>query len=91
MLHEALPAVPPDNAPTEPLLTVGTAVAVTTAFIALFVSFGVHVSEDRQAAILGVLAVAVPLITAAWGRMKVFAPATVARLVAEAHTQPPTP
>lgn len=101
MSDEPLPPVPnPATAPAEPLITVGTVTAFVTALVALFVSFGLHVSEDRQNAILGVIAVAVPLITAVWGRAKVWSPRTVglkfeqitaARTQANRPNYPPAP
>jgi hypothetical protein len=84
-MHDELPPVPATDAPTEPLIAVGGLTALAAAFIALIVSFGFNISNDQQSAILAILAVAVPLFTAAWGRMRVFAPATVAKLVAQAR------
>ena len=66
--------------PAEPLVTTGTITAAVTAVIALIVAFGLPVSDDQQAAILGIVGVAAPLIVAFIGRSKVFSPRTVARL-----------
>lgn len=69
----------PDS--TEPLWSVGAITAVVTAALALLVSFGVPLSDGQQAAILGFLAAAAPLAVAALARQKVYAPATVSRLL----------
>jgi hypothetical protein len=69
----------PDS--TEPLWSVGAITAVVTAGLALLVSFGVPLSDDQQSAILGFLAAFAPLAVAALGRSKVYAPATVSRLL----------
>lgn len=55
----------------EPVLTVGSITALITAGFALLVSFGMHISDDKQSAILGVVAVLVPLVTAVVARRKV--------------------
>jgi hypothetical protein len=55
----------------EPLFSVATVTAVLTAAFAALVSFGFDISDDRQSALLGLTAVAVPLITAIWARGKV--------------------
>lgn len=66
--------------PSEPLVTTGTITAVVTALIALFVAFGLPVSDDQQAAILGVVAVVAPFVVAFVGRRRVYSPRTVAQL-----------
>jgi hypothetical protein len=71
------PPVPPPGAAQEPLLTVGTITAATTAILALVVALGLPVSNDTQAAILGVVAVVAPLVLALLARRTVWAPATV--------------
>lgn len=76
-----LPNVPSSDAPAEPLLTVGTITTVGAAIVALIVSFGVHVNNNQQSAILGVLVVLAPIVVAVWGRSKVFAPKTVRQMV----------
>lgn len=55
----------------EPLLTNGSIIALVTALLALFVSFGVDLDESKQTAILGVTAAVVPLILAAVTRGQV--------------------
>ena len=55
----------------EPLITAGAITGAVTAVIALVVAFGVDVTEDQQAAILGVVAVIAPAVVALWSRRKV--------------------
>lgn len=71
----------PDAESTEPLFTVGTITAAVTAVLALLVAFGLDLSDGQKQAILGVVAVAAPFIVTAWGRRRVYAPATVAKLL----------
>ncbi|MFG1898705.1 hypothetical protein ACGFIP_32325 [Micromonospora zamorensis] len=71
---------PPASPATEPLFTVGALTAAVTTVLALLVAFGLPISDDQQAAILGVVAVAGPLVVAALARGRVYSPATVARL-----------
>ncbi len=73
--------IPSPESATEPLFTVGSITALVTAVLALVVAFGLPVSDDQQTAILGVVAVAAPLVVAAVGRGRVWSPATVARLM----------
>lgn len=80
-----LPAVPATNAPSEPLVSVGTVTTIVTAVIALLVAFGLHLSNAQSAGILGVVAVAAPLVVTLVGRMKVFSPATVRAMVLNAR------
>jgi len=77
----SIPSVNPDSDSTEPLVTIGAITAAVTAVLGLLVAFGLPISDDQQARILGVIAVAAPFVVAFWGRQKVYAPATVARLL----------
>lgn len=82
--------LPGPNPPKEPLLTVGTITMLATAVVALVVSFGVHLDDDTQAAILGVVAVVAPIVVAWVGRSRVYSPASVRaviRQVASHRTQ----
>lgn len=79
-MSEPVPAVP-DPASTEPLLTVGTITALATAILGLLVLFGVDIPDEGKAAILSAVGVLAPVVVAVWGRRKVYAPATVARLL----------
>lgn len=80
MTYESTPA--PTSGASEPLVTVGTITAAVTAVLAMLIAFGLPVSDDQQTAILGVVAVAAPLVVAAIARGRVYAPATVSRLLA---------
>lgn len=79
--------VPPDpnTSSTEPLISVGTITAAATAVIALLVTVGLPISGGQQAAILTAIGVLAPVVVAVWGRRRVYAPATVARLLAAAR------
>jgi len=85
----SLPPVPETDAPTEPLISVGTLTAFAVAVVAALVAFGIDLDDDKQAAILGVVGVVAPLIVMAVGRSKVFSPDTVRRMVARAQQAPP--
>ncbi len=65
----------------EPAAIVASVTGAATAIIALVVAFGLDLTADQQTAILGVVAVAAPLIAGVVIRSKVFAPATVADIV----------
>lgn len=80
MSDTGLPDVPPPGAAKEPLLTVGTITAIVTTGLACLVAFGIHMSDDRQSAILGIVAVLAPLVVAAVGRAKAWSPASVRAL-----------
>lgn len=76
------PAPDPNTSSTNPLLTVGAIVALVTVLLDAVVLFGVHLSDAQTSGVLAVVNVLAPLVVAAWGRHKVYAPATVARLLA---------
>jgi nitrate/nitrite transporter NarK len=78
--YESTPT--PTSEASEPLFTVGSITAGVTAVIAVLVAFGLPISDGQQSAILGVVAVAAPLAVAALARRRVYAPATVSRLLA---------
>lgn len=78
----------PSTEPAEPLLTVGAITTAGTVLLGLLVAFGLHLSDDQRQAILAALAVLAPLITAIWGRSKVYSPRTAARLVQDARRRP---
>lgn len=73
--------IPGPNAPAEPLITVTGITAVVAAALAGAVAFGLHISDDQKAAILGVVAVIAPIVVGVWGRAKVYSPATVRALL----------
>lgn len=82
-----LPETPGPNAPTEPLITVGTITAVAAAVVGAVVAFGIHLTADQRGAILTLIGVVAPFVVAVWGRAKVFAPATVHAMVGAAKKQ----
>lgn len=55
----------------EPLITTGTITAAVVALIALLVAFGLDLTDDQVSAILGVIAVAAPIVVALAARSKV--------------------
>lgn len=55
----------------EPVLTVASITSLVAAVIALLVAFGLPLTNDQQNAILGVVALASPLVVAAFSRPKV--------------------
>jgi hypothetical protein len=63
-------------------MTVGMVTAVAAAVVAALVAFGFRLSVAQQAAVLGIVGVAAPIVVAVLGRRKVYAPASVARLLA---------
>lgn len=77
----------PDPSSREPLISVGTITAVVTAILALLVAFGLNLSDDQQAAVLGFIAVAAPVAVALAARGKVYAPATVAQMLRDPGTR----
>ena len=75
------PTEPNPNSSSEPLLFVGLVVAVITAGMTLLVEFGIELSSGQQTAIVAVITAAASLVTAFWGRSKVYSPLTVATLL----------
>ncbi|MDN4174747.1 hypothetical protein QWY28_17430 [Nocardioides sp. SOB77] len=55
----------------EPALTVGTVTAAVTAVLALLVAFGLDLTSEQQAAILGVVGVLAPIVATVITRTKV--------------------
>ena len=86
-IDQNLPAVPATNAPTEPALAVGVIGTIGAAVLTLVVAFGLPLTEAQTLSILGLLAVIEPVILAVFVRGKVFAPATVNRMVAAAKRE----
>lgn len=66
----------------EPLVTVSVVTGLATGVLAVGVAFGLPLSDDQQAAILGLVAVAAPVAVGLLARRKVFSPASVARILA---------
>lgn len=71
----------PDPDSTEPALSAGAVAAAIGAVLTLLMSFGVDLTESQTKAILGVVLIAGPVVVAAVIRARVYAPATVARLL----------
>lgn len=82
-----LPAVPSSDAPSEPLIKVGGIVGFLVALFAVLVSFGLHISDAQQSALLGFAAVAAPVAVVLWGRMRVWSPRSVRQVVNRAVAQ----
>ena len=79
-------ARPPDSGflKREPLWTVAGITGAAAALIAALTAFGVEVSDSQQVAVLGLVAVAAPLVVALVGRSKVWSPAGLDQAVEEA-------
>lgn len=58
------------NTETKPVLTSTTIVAFVTAVIALFVAFGVELSNEQTAAILGLIGVVAPIVVGVYSSQK---------------------
>jgi hypothetical protein len=69
----------PDN--KEPLRGPGVIVSGASVVLGLLVTLGFKISPATQVQILTVLATATPLLMWAWGRRKVFSPATVHKML----------
>ena len=55
----------------EPAITSGSVTALVTALVGLLVAFGVPLSTEQQTAIIGLVAVAAPIVAALLIRRKV--------------------
>lgn len=87
MSGTGLPEVPAPDAAKEPLAYVAAVTTFVVAALALFVAFGLDISDDQQAAILGFIAPAAVIVTVLWSRLKVFAPKTVRQMVQQARAE----
>lgn len=72
----------PDAAPMEPLVSRAAVVAVATAALALAVKLGLPIDDDTKNSIVTIVGVVAPIVLAWWARKHVYAPATVAKLLA---------
>lgn len=72
---------PNENHPREPLWSVGSITAAAAVVLDAAVVWGLPLSHAKETALLAVINVAAPIVVAVWGRRRVFAPATVARLL----------
>lgn len=71
----------PDPDSTNPALSVAGVAAAVGAVLTLIMAFGVDLSEAQVKAILGVVLIAGPVVLGVITRGKVYAPATVAKLL----------
>lgn len=55
----------------EPLVTAGTLAGVLSATFVVMIAFGFNIDEDKQAAILGIVAVLFPIVSPLFARSKV--------------------
>ncbi len=62
---------------TEPAITIGAVTAVIGAIISLLVALGLDISNEVQNALLGLIAVGAPLVSAILTRARVYSPAYV--------------
>ncbi|MDQ3540481.1 MAG: hypothetical protein M3440_07310 [Chloroflexota bacterium] len=65
---------------TEPARLIASITGGVAALIALLVAFGVDLTEDQKTAILGIVAVAAPIIAGLFIRQNVFSPASAQKL-----------
>ncbi|HXG72821.1 MAG TPA: hypothetical protein VNJ04_19675 [Gemmatimonadaceae bacterium] len=77
---------------TEPLLTVGSVVAVVSALLVFLQSFGIDISDDQQKSIRELVAVLSPVVLAFVARQFVFSPAGAQKIADEQYAagRPPT-
>lgn len=75
----------------EPATIIGAITAVVSAVLALLVAFGMDVSEDQQAAILGVVAAVAPLVAGVLIRSKVWSPASVDKVIEDVRDEQQKP
>ncbi|MFI6762709.1 hypothetical protein ACIBF5_26610 [Micromonospora sp. NPDC050417] len=71
----------PNATSEEPALSVGAGSAAVGALLTLLVAFGVDLTEVQIKAILGLVLIGGPVAVAWLIRLRVYAPATVARLL----------
>ena len=72
--------VPTSGMATEPAAIIGTITAIVTALIAFAVAFGINLSDDQQAAILGLVAALAPIVAALLTRRKVYSTASTQKI-----------
>jgi hypothetical protein len=85
----------------EPLITVGSIVAIVSAVLVFLKSFGVDISDSQQEAIRNLIAILAPIVLALVARQFVYSPASVEKIadtqyqagtpptVAQPHVPPP--
>lgn len=72
------------NLSTEPAQIIGWITGGAAALIALLVAFGVDIDEEQKTAILGVVAIAAPIVAGILIRGKVFSPQMTQRIARRA-------
>jgi len=78
----------PGKQSKEPALKIGAIVSVVTAAVGAAVIFGADEQRANELlALVAALAAAAPLITAAWTRMRVWSPKSVAELLSRQRRQ----
>ena len=93
MSAHAVPDPPPDKDSKEPAMKVAAITSATTALVGLLLAFNVGVTAEQGAAIvtaLVALATLAPIVSGYLTRRQVYAPATVAKMMDEAASQPGT-
>ena len=76
--------VPTSGMATEPAAIIGTITAIVTALIAFAVAFGIDLSDDQQAALLGLVAALAPIVAALLTRQKVYSTASTQKIANDA-------
>lgn len=72
---------PPDPNSEEPAWTVGAFVGVVGAIITTVLAFGLNLTPAQSGALMGLATLLAPLISAYFTRQRVYAPATVAKML----------
>jgi len=77
---------------TEPARLIASITGGVAALITLLVAFGVDLTEDQKTAILGIVAVAAPIIAGLFIRQNVYSPNSVETIAADQYNAgvPPT-
>lgn len=70
---------------TEPLITVGSIVAIVSAILVFLKSFGVDITADQQDAIRNIVAILAPVVLAFVARQFVYSPASTERIQQAAY------
>lgn len=81
-----MPEAPdPNTSSSEPLVSRAAVVAVFTILVDLGVKFGLKIDEDTKTLVIGLVSTLAPIGLAWWARRHVYAPASVATLIAAAR------
>ncbi len=76
----------------EPLISVGSIVAVVAAILVFLQSFGVSITDDQQDSVTNLVAILAPIVLALVARQFVYSPNTVEKIATEQYNAgvPPT-